>query len=165
MQWYRFAALCGAILITACAPKPAAAPVHDVAADQAAIKTLRDGYATAFNAGNAAGVAAYFAADGNDMENGQPTLAGPAAIEAGLKEMMGQMSATNIEIMPAKTEVVGDLAYDRGTYRTSVTPKGAPAPMVEVGRYLVVLRRQADSTWKIAEVMGNLPTPPEPAKK
>jgi uncharacterized protein (TIGR02246 family) len=152
-----------ALIAAACAPKPAE-PAHDPAADRAAIAAIRDGYAAAFKAGDAAKVAGYFTADGADMENGMPTMTGSAAIAEGLKGMMAEMASQEIVITAEKTEVVGDLAYDRGTYKTTMTPKAAGAtPVVDEGRYLVVLRRQADSSWKLVEVIGNSPVPMVPA--
>ena len=151
----------GAFAIAACAaPEPeVAVPATDPAADMAAINTLRQSYQTAFNAGDAAGVAALMAADVNDMEPGMPTMAGAAAVQEGLTGMFQQYTA-QIEITAQKTEVVGDLAYDRGTFRNTMTPKAGGDAMTEEGRYLVVARRQADGSWKLVELMGNSPTPP-----
>lgn len=148
----------------ACAPKPAAAPAHDPAADRAAITAIRDGYAAAFKAGDAAKVGSYLTADAADMEMGQPTMIGGAAVAEGLKAVIAEMSAQEITITSEKLEIVGDMAYDRGLVTTTVTPKAAGAkPIVDSGRYIVVLRRQADSSWKLVELMGNSPVPMVPA--
>jgi uncharacterized protein (TIGR02246 family) len=151
----------GALAITACAApeQQAAEPAADPAADQAAIAQVRQSYQTAFSAGDAAGVAALLTADANDMEPGQPTVVGASAVQEGLTGLFQQNNA-QIEITGQKTEVDGDLAYDRGTYRTTLTPKAGGAAMTEEGRYLVVLKRQADGSWKLVELMGNSPTPP-----
>lgn len=155
-------------MATACAP---AAPKHDPATDLAAIGKLRDSIAAAYKAGNAAGVASLFTADGRMMESGQPTAEGTQAIEGVVKGLNDAMGAIDVTIVAEKTEVSGDLAYDRGTFKMTMTPKGASAPIVEAGRYLVVVKRQADGSWKIAEDMGNSATSPEstaavaPAKK
>jgi len=145
--------------LTACTPAP---PMSDPAADLAAITAVREGYAAAFKAGDAAKVASYLTADAYDMENAMETMVGSQAFETGLRGMMEQFAA-DIAITSEKTDVSGDLAYDRGKYRTALTPKAGGNPMVEEGRYLVVLKRQADSSWKLVELMGNLATPPAPA--
>jgi uncharacterized protein (TIGR02246 family) len=153
-----------AFIATACAPKPAPAPEHDPAADRAAVAAIREGYSAAFKAGDAAKVGSYFTSDAADMENGMPTMTGSTAVAEGLKAMMSEMAAQEIVITPEKTEVVGDLAYDRGTFKSTMTPKAAGAkPVVDEGRYLVVLRRQTDHSWKIVEVIGNSPVPMVPA--
>jgi uncharacterized protein (TIGR02246 family) len=146
-------------MAVACAP---GGEKHDMAADVAAIAKVRDGYAAAFKSGNATSLGALFTADAHSMGNAQPTATGSQGVEAATKAMMDQMSGQDIVITPEKTDVSGDMAYDRGSYKTTLTPKGG-APMVEEGRYLVVLKRQADGSWKLAEEMGNLPTAPAPA--
>ena len=151
------------LVLAACAPKPPAAPVHDVAADRAAIDAIRSGYAEAFKAGDAAKVGGYLTADAHDMEMGQPTMVGGAAAAAGMKQMMDASTSHEIEIKSEKLDIAGDMAYDRGTVKTTVMMKGAKAPMVEEARYLVVLKRQSDSTWKLVELMGNSPVPMVPA--
>ena len=109
-----------------------------------------------------AGVAALMTADAHDMEPGQPTLVGASAVQEGLMGLFQQNSA-QIEITGEKTDVSGDMAYDRGTYRNTITPKAGGAAMTEEGRYLVVLKRQADGSWKLVELMGNVPTAPAAA--
>ena len=135
---------------------------HDTAADMAAITKVRDGYVAAFKAGNAAAIGAAYTADAHDMGNAQPTAEGSQAVEAATKAMLDQMASQDMVLTAEKTKVVGDVAYEHGHYKTTLTPKGGAA-MVEEGRYLVVLRRQSDGSWKLAEDMNNLATAPAPA--
>jgi ketosteroid isomerase-like protein len=54
-----------------------------------------------------------------------------------------------------------------GTYKMTLTPKKAgakPLPTDE-GKYIEVLKRQADGSWKIAYDIWNPNAPPAPAKK
>ena len=144
------------ILVTACG-----APAHDAAADLAAIGKVRDGYVAAFNAGNAKDLGALYTADAQSMENAQPTATGPQGVETANSALMSQMTSQSVVVTPEQTDVSGDMAFDRGTYKTTLTPKSGAA-VVEEGRYLVVLKRQTDGSWKIAAEMGNLPTAPAP---
>jgi len=153
------ALLAGALTMTACAASEPAAPVHDMAADLAAITQVRDGYAAAFKAVDAAGIAALFEADGQMMEAGLPTATGTAAIEAAMKTAFGMMTRGDTIITPEKTDVVGDLAYEVGTFKSTATMTGGEM-MTDEGRYLVVLRRQADGSWKLVATIGNSPTMP-----
>jgi ketosteroid isomerase-like protein len=159
MKWRELSILSGIALMCACTQAPAP---RDPAADIAEVAKVREGYQAAFNSGNTAAVAAYLTADAYDMENTMPTMVGGAAVDAGLKGMLAEMASANIEIVSQKTDVSGDLAYDRGTFKTTMTPKAGGAPVVEEGRYLVVLRRQTDSTWKLVELMGNSAVPMMP---
>jgi uncharacterized protein (TIGR02246 family) len=156
----RVSVVAALLLLAACAPKETA-PAHDAAADKAAVDKLRSDYQTALNAGNWAGMKALYDADAMVMQNGQPTAKGLDAIDAMNNAMATQMTGMNINIKPEKTEISGDLAYDRGTYTMKMTPKGG-VEMTEEGRYVVVLKRQADGSFKIVEEIGNLPTAPMP---
>jgi ketosteroid isomerase-like protein len=77
---------------------------------------------------------------------------------------------TQISWAPSKVEVAasGDLAYDQGTY-TMTGPGPDGKPITDKGKYLAVVKKQADGSWKVAEDMWNsdLPAvaPPAPAKK
>jgi uncharacterized protein (TIGR02246 family) len=140
-----------------CAP---AVPTHDRAADMAAIGQVRDGFAAAFKAGDAAAIAALYTADAAAMTEGQPTATGPQAIEAMNKATFDTLSAQEISITPGKTEIDGDMAAEWGTTTVTATPKGGSAPMTTNGRYVVILKRQADGTWKLLADIDNSPTPP-----
>lgn len=68
-----------------------------------------------------------------------------------LRQWQGQFLAMGDDYDLTVEEVAGcgDLAYVRGTYSLSFTPLGAPQPVVDAGRWLHILRRQADGTWLI----------------
>jgi uncharacterized protein (TIGR02246 family) len=149
------------ISITACAAPStdaAAPPAHDEAADRAAIDAVRTGYMDGMKAGDAAKVSSLMTADANDMGNGMPTTMGAAAEKQGLEQMFGQMTINDFVITSAGLDISGDLAVDHGTYKTVATPKAGGAATTEEGRYMVVLKRQADNSWKLVNMINNLPT-------
>jgi uncharacterized protein (TIGR02246 family) len=147
--------------LAACAPKT---KVNDPA-DIAAIGKVRDAFATAWKAGDAAALSALYTADARFMGANEPTAVGPKAIESAIAAQFAQFTPTSIQIHAEKTEAVGDLGYDRGTFHIAMTPKAAGAPATsDSGRYLVILRRQADGSWKLSEDISNSATPmPMPA--
>jgi ketosteroid isomerase-like protein len=101
------------------------------------------------------------------MDNHQPVQDGKQAILQNLQAMFEQSSAT-IQITAAETQVIGDWAYDRGSFTVSITPKAAGGnAMQESGNYLVILRKGADGAWKLHRVMSNSDQPmmPAPAQK
>ena len=56
----------------------------------------------------------------------------------------------------------GDLAYARGRYTLDLTPKAkGAAPVHDEGKFLEILRRQPDGTWRYAVDMysSDLPVP------
>lgn len=151
----------------ACAPaesgSDSAAAATNTAADVAAIGQLREGWIAAWKSGNAAAVAAYYAPGAYDMQNNLPTAMGPEGVQAMLTGQFGQVTPTDITINAEKTEVAGDLAFDRGTFKLSLTPKAGGPALADSGRFVAVLRRQSDGSWKISELIGNSATPLPPA--
>ena len=55
--------------------------------------------------------------------------------------------------------VAGEWAFDRSRATTTLTPVVGGAPITVRSRAITILRRQADSAWKIARVIGNLDYP------
>ena len=157
----RIAAFGLVAVLAACSPAGSdnATMKTDPAADLAAIATIRNGYATGFKAGDAATLSAFFAEGAHDMENHTTTAVGPAGVSAALNATFTAMTPTSFDLRAEKIDVSGDLAYDRGTYKLVLTPKAGGAAVADSGRYLVVLKRQADGTWKLVEAMGNSATP------
>ena len=64
--------------------------------------------------------------------------------------------------------VSGDWAFDRGTYDQTVTPKAGGAAVTEHGKYLWLLHRGADGSWKYARTTWNAnaaPVAPSPSHR
>jgi ketosteroid isomerase-like protein len=79
------------------------------------------------------------------------------------------MMVHNLVIKPTDTRVVGDVAYDVGTYSQSLMPmKGSGKTIDDKGKYVVLLKKDASGGWAIAYAIYNsdmpLPPPPPPAK-
>ncbi len=131
------------------------------AADQAAIRATDTAFVTAANAGDAAGLAAQYLADASLMPPNAAIVRGHDGIE---KFWGGFTNAFGINITLTAEEVVGrgDLAYSRGRYILDLAPKvkGA-APAHDEGKFLEILRRQPDGTWRYAVDMysSDLPVP------
>ncbi len=148
----------------ACAP--AAAPPGPPTGDDATkINALRDNFAAAFNAGDAAKVVEGYTADAIAMPAHHAMVSGKDALLAYNRDFFSQMSA-KLTLTPAETVVSGDWGYDRGTFTMTVTPKAGGAPMNDQGKYLVLIQKQADGSWKVTRDIDNsdmpMPTPPPP---
>jgi uncharacterized protein (TIGR02246 family) len=133
-------------------------------ADPAVIDKVRNEFIAAFNAADVAKIVAQYTDDAVIMPTQQPALTGHAGIEEYNKKLFGAYSA-KITITPVETKVFGDRALDRGTYTMELTPKAGGAPMKDEGKYLVLLQRQADGSWKVTHDIDNssLPAAPGPA--
>jgi uncharacterized protein (TIGR02246 family) len=129
--------------------------------DTAPIDDVRNRYVAAYNAGDAAGVAALFAEDAVSMPDHAPALMGRAAIENSMKQTFAQ-NTVNITVTPGETEITGDIAHEHGTFSVTVTPKAGGNAMTETGKYLVILKRGSDGTWLVHHDIDNTNAPPNP---
>jgi ketosteroid isomerase-like protein len=157
----RRSAIAAALLVglTACQP---AAPAGLSDADLAAIKALDDNFTTMAMAGDFAGlVKAFYTDDAVFMAPNAPAATGHAEIEALLRTFPPM---SNFTIQSDEVVGVGDLAYSRNHYSLTMTPPGGAAFM-DSGKSMVILRKQADGSWKFVRDMFNSDIPlPEPAK-
>ncbi len=151
-------ALTSVLALAACQNAPAPEPKKDVAADTSAINTLRNRVAAAFNASDAAALAATYADDAIEMNPEQPAIEGRQAIQAAY-EAMFKGATGKLAFTPLETQVVGDWAYDRGNYTATMTPK--PGKPTELSyKYLVIMKRQPDGAWKVYREISNSNNPP-----
>jgi uncharacterized protein (TIGR02246 family) len=159
------------VMAAACRPTPedsaspatgAAGAATFSAADEAAVRAVDSAFAAASRAGDGAAVGALYASDATLMPPGDSSRHG-----AGITTYWsGVFSAYSfpVSLTSVSVEGSGDLAISTGTYRVVMTPKAAgarPLPL-DNGKYLGVLKRQADGSWKYIYDTWNSDTPPTP---
>jgi len=153
------------LLGAACQPAPmpesatmageSAAPAGLSAEDEAAIRAGDAEWARAATAGDGNAIAALYTSDATLLPPGEPAFQGEAAKKYWV-DFINAFSAPT-ELTPTAVEGRGDLAIVAGNYRITLTPKtaGAKPLPVEEGKYLEVLKKQADGSWKIAYDIWN----------
>ena len=147
-----------------CRTAPHPEQKRDLAADTTAINALLDQNIAAWNSNDAAAVTATFADDAILMEPSQAAIEGKQAIQAWYEAFLKE-NAVKCAITPLETQVAGDWAYVRGNYTTTFTPKSGK-PMEVSGKYLDIVKRQPDGSWKIYRGMLNSnDLPPGAAEK
>lgn len=150
------AALLG--LGAACQPAPktetmgaesAAAPAGLSSEDEAAIRALDAEWSRAASAGDGNAVAALYTSDATLLPPMEPPRQGEAAGKYWI-DVLGAFSGPT-ELTTTAVEGRGDLAYSVGGYRQTLTPKkaGAKAMPTEEGKYVTIVKKQADGSWKI----------------
>jgi len=100
-------------------------------------------YETAWQAKNAAGLAALFAEDGFVLSNGVPPVRGRAAIE---KHYTGQGGGLSLRALAYSTEgsvgfIIGGFARQKGE--------------ADIGKFTLTLRKGSDDRWLIMSDMDN----------
>jgi ketosteroid isomerase-like protein len=130
-------------------------PTTGAAAVTDAIRKLDAEFMKAANGRNAAGlVKAFYATDAVLMPPNHPLAERRADIQAFLQGLIdGGFSSIKLET--TTVESAGDLAYGRGNYTLSMAPSGG-TPFQDVGKYIVVYRRQASGAWRaIADIFNS----------
>lgn len=126
----------------------------DVAADRAAIDSLRTRWQQGANADSAAAVAALYTRGARFLSS-TGVVEGRQALQDYFEQSFAQSS--NLQISSRDVQVSGDVAYGIGTFSQAVvTPAGEQN--VE-GDYLVVLRRQPNGYWLIDRHASVTPMP------
>jgi uncharacterized protein (TIGR02246 family) len=148
-----------AVGLTACAPAAPPAPADTTTEDTAAITALRDAWVSGYNAGDATAVAALYASDAVRMDGESPTITGRSNIQEALTTQLSATPAT-ISLRSDEMQLMGDHAFDRGTFTVTLTPEGGGSAVTSSGRYLVLLRKQADGSWKLTHTIDNTSSPP-----
>jgi uncharacterized protein (TIGR02246 family) len=124
----------------------------------AAIDEMRGTWVQAYEAGDAATVAALYATDAVYAPASADAASGRAAIEGLLTETIAMMANRQLEVTQTDFGMSGDLSYGVGTYAMTAEVEGEPYEAN--GTYLVVAKRQADGTWKIQAHLSTSDQPP-----
>jgi len=109
-------------------------------------KVLEDfdaAYNEAFNRGDAAGCAAFFTDDVILLAPDQPMIRGNKAFQELYQSRMDNSSGGTHSNQLVEYGVEGDMAYQVGTYAITGTDPS------EEGKFVNILRRQPDGTWKV----------------
>lgn len=139
------------LIMTACQPT-------DDSADSSAIDRARQDTEAAENAGSVERMRVHFADDIVMMGPNMPAVSGAANVA---EAMRGFFDTFDVQIQYSSEEIViaGDWAFDRGTYRHTLTPKQGGPSLNETGKYLWVYRRVPDGSWRQARVIWNSSDP------
>ena len=152
------------VVVAALAVLTVGASAQQKGADEAAIGKLRSAYETAAGTQNGAAIAKLFAADGVEMPPNAPAVTGRAAIEGFHKAFGKQWMMHGMTITSTSTKVIGDTAYDVGTYRQGLMSNADGSMIDDKGKYVVLLRKDASGAWLITHAIYNSDNPP-PAPK
>jgi len=118
-------------------------------ADQGAIRAVYDTYMDSINNLNADQWLAIWDDEGIKMDPDTKAIEGKPAITAAVKARFSSFSAMAMEISVTEIVVSGDYAFARGTFHRSITVKAGSAPLLFDGKFVSVLHRQDDGSWKL----------------
>ena len=95
--------------------------------------------------------AALYDPDATVMPPGMPPVRGRLEIQAFWQKMM-LTAIRKVTLEPADLQMRSDIAYETGSYTLDLTlPDGSPA--TDAGKYIVLMKRQDDGSWKMTRDM------------
>jgi uncharacterized protein (TIGR02246 family) len=131
--------------------------------DKESIRAVDAEWARAAKAGDGKAITALYTPDAVLLPPGEPMVKGEAAQKYWV-DFVNAFSGP-IELNTMAVEGGGNVASTIGTYKMTLTPKktGAKPLATEEGKYITVVKRQDDGSWKIVYDMWSPNAPP--AKK
>jgi ketosteroid isomerase-like protein len=156
------AVLAALLVLTACQPGGAVT----TPADEAAVKKVLADIVTTFNAGDYDGMLAHYADDVLVQSNIGPEINSKEAWRESLKSSLPSGVKLQMTFDTTELKVAGDLAYERGMYTIQMASEGAAPQVAFKGRYVHILKRDAQRIWKgwrLFEIVDQVPpgfTPP-----
>jgi uncharacterized protein (TIGR02246 family) len=105
-------------------------------------------YSASLNAGDIDRWVALWTDDGVQMPPDEAPVVGKEKIRARNGAVL-QKFKFDIGITNQEVQTVGDLAYSRGVYKATLTPKQGGKPIPIDGKYMTILRRQPNGSWRI----------------
>ena len=131
------------------------APAALSAADLTGIRAADSAFMAAANAGDVDAVVAVYASDAVLLPPNLPPQRGRNAIRNFWGGLL-KAYTLKFEVGSDTVEGRGDLAYNVGHYRFTAVPKDKANPgMADEGKFVEILKKQPDGSWKYAVDMYN----------
>lgn len=146
--------ICGLVLIGGCqsaSPPSSAEDVREIEAVSAAREA-------AFNEGDATSIATYFTEDAVLMAPGQPADTGRAAVVEYYQSIFDRYDP-ELSSHYVHVEVFGRHAYGRGVAKVTLRPTDGGPAVTSTSKYINILEKQADGTWKTTHDIWNANAP------
>jgi len=122
--------------------------------DKEMITAVSNDRAEAFNNSDAAGIAEHFTEDAILMAPGVPAMEGREAVRNYYQSIFDQYE-TELDSYYEEIKIDGDLAYGRGVAKVTLIPKNGTESSSSTSKYLNILQRQPDGTWKTTHDIWN----------
>lgn len=134
---------------------------RDMVTDVAKVHQLWDEYIDCMHSGDIEHWMSLWTEDGIQMPPDVPRRMGVEQIRAGMQPGFELFNMSNTIINTEEVCVLGDCAYSHGTYTYEMTPKEGGETMFISGKFLDILVKQVDGSWKIAIDCHNYNQPAE----
>ena len=142
--------------------KTAPQPPDTRAADEAAIRAAVIEWSKAAQAKDVNKAVSFYADDAMQFVDKGPLVKGKDNIRTGWEQML-TLPGSGLTFATTGVEVArsGDMAYEYGTYDFAKADKKGNV-IDEKGKYVLVWKKQADGSWKVAADIDNRDAAPAP---
>jgi len=117
--------------------------------DVAQIYKLWNEYSAAITIGDLERWISLWTQDGIQMPPDAPRRAGKETIRAEMQPLFDHFD-WQMSVYLAEVQVLGDQGYSHGSYEFVMTPREGGESIEGTGKFLTILQRQIDGSWKIA---------------
>jgi uncharacterized protein (TIGR02246 family) len=149
------------IALVGCAPATQEPAVQEASteADVEAINALEKEFTAAFKRGDADAMASMMTDDTVLMLPNQPAIMGKEACRSFWQEVLTDEGTESHAVATEEVVVGGDWAFARATTR-SVSRTEDGEVLESGGKYIHIMQRQSDGSWKLARDIWNSNSPP-----
>ena len=128
--------------------------MNDQETDRQAIENAVTKFIVAYNAGDLDGLLNYYTDDLVKFRHGVAPET-KSDIASRLKTVF-QNYQSRVEVTNDETEISGDMAFTRGSYRVTLTSRNGGDQQIFARRYLEIWRKEA-GRWTVVRAMDNEP--------
>ena len=115
-------------------------------------------FAEAFNRGDLDAAVEFYTDDATFLHPNVEIVSGKQAIKEFFEAGRAFLGLKTLNFQILESDYDGNLAYERGNIQIDMEPEGGQ-PMVDKGKYLLVMKRGADGLWKVAVDIWNSDLP------
>ena len=130
--------------------------MNSTSGDLAAINRIREALQAAENDGDADVAASHMTDDVVLMVPDFPIQEGKAAATAFMRDIMRVLMEEfdrHISYVSGEVVVMGEVAFDRGTFAFTTAPRSGGPERQVTGKYLWLLRRVGSESWKVSRLI------------
>jgi uncharacterized protein (TIGR02246 family) len=142
--------------LLACAPQ---AEIESAEVDVEAIRNINVDLINAFNTGDVEAAVALAMDDAADLPPNRTAIMGKEAIRAFVQSDVDRFTMHFVDEI-VEVDVDGDLAVVWSNYSVMLTPKDGSEPIESKGKWIKILKRQPDGSWRFSRNIWNSDNPP-----